>query len=204
MNTLRKLFRAKDQRTITYLGLLLALGVFIMLLSGPLFRSVSTGNLQEPERYAERMVYETAPAVEAHQTHIYERALEHRLEEVLSLVDGAGRVRVLVSFAQRRETVFAVDRNINNSVTREEDAQGGTRYQSNQQEQDNTLIITDRSGLDRPLVVRETEPVVGGVVIIAEGGDNVLVQDALIRATSTLLGIEIHRVQVMKMRSLGE
>jgi len=204
MDALRKLFRAKDQRIITYLGLMLVVGVFIMMLSGPLFRSASTEGRRELDIPTERQAYAIAPTVETHQTHVYERALERRLEEALSLVDEAGRVRVLVSFAQGRETVFAVDRNINNSVTREEDAQGGTRYQSSQQGQDKTLIITDRAGMDRPLVIKETEPVVGGVIIIAEGGDNVLVQDALIRATSTLLGIEINRVQVMKMRNLRE
>ena len=198
MKTLRKFFRTKDQRVITYLGLMLVAGVFIMLLSGPLFRNTA---LREPETFAESPAYIPNPIAETHQTHVYERALERRLEEVLSLVDGVGRIRVMITFSQGREMVFAVDRNINTSANKEEDSQGGTRHQSSQHSQDKTLIITDRSGVDRPLVVKETEPVIGGVMIIAEGGDDVLIRDALIRSTSTLLGIEINRVQVLKMKA---
>lgn len=198
MKTLKDLFRTKDQRIITYLGLTLLVGVLLMLLSGPFFRRQTpqdnTVITEDPDNVL-------LPIAEPRTVYTYERVLEIRLEEALSLVEGVGQVRVLVTFAKGRETVFAVDRNISTSVTQEQDAQGGTRYQSSQQGQDNTLIITDRTGVDRPLVVTETPPVIGGVVIIAEGGDDILVRDALIRATSTLLGIDIHRVQVMRMKN---
>lgn len=201
MKTLKDLFRTKDQRIITYLGLMLLVGVLLMLLSGPFFRRQTP---QENAVIADGPDNVPLPLTDpqtAHITHTYERALEIRLEEALSMVEGVGQVRVLVTFAKGRETVFAVDRNTSTSVTQEQDAQGGTRYQSSQQGQDNTLIITDRTGVDRPIVVTETPPVIGGVVIIAEGGDDILVRDALIRATSTLLGIDIHRVQVMRMKN---
>ena len=203
MKTLRKFFRSKDQRIISYLGLMLAVGVFIMLLSGPLFRNTASRESEiaidiDAPLYTANT---TAPIEETHHFHVYERVLERRLEEVLSLVDGVGQVRVMVTFSQGREMVFAVDRNVNNSATKEEDSQGGTRQQSSQQSQEKTLIITDRSGMDRPLVIKETEPIIGGVMIIAEGGDNILIRDALIRSTSTLLGIDINRVQVMKMKA---
>lgn len=198
MKILRNL-SSKDPRILTYVGLALALGVLLMLISGPLMRRREPPDAQ-PITLAN--TYEASQAQEiqlSYANYTYEQALERRLEEALSLVDGAGRVRVMLTFSQGRETVFAVDRNMNTSTTQEQDAQGGTRYQSSQQGQDSTLIITDRAGVDRPLVVRENPPVIGGVMIIAEGGDNVLVRDGLIRATSTLLGIDINRVQVLKM-----
>lgn len=197
---LKNLFRTKDQKIITYLGLMLAVGVLLMLLSGPMFRRQP---VRETDRangtHIESPVHKIPSGYSA-EPGSYELALERRLEEILSLVNGAGQVRVMVSITQGRETVFAVDRSINTSTTQEQDAQGGTRYQSSQQGQDKTLIITDRTGVDRPLVVKEIEPVIGGVIIIAEGGDDVLVRDALIRGASTLLGIDINRVQVMRMR----
>lgn len=199
MNTLRD-FLSKDRMIPVYLGLILILGILLMSMGGRLFRGARrVAAVPEAELPAQVPVYITAPVIEPHPTSVYERALERRLESALSMVEGVGQVRVLVVFTQGRETVFAVDRNTNASTMQEVDSQGGTRYQSNQQAQDNTLIITDRTGVDRPLVVREIEPVIGGVMIIAEGGDNVLVRDALIRATSTLLDIDINRVQVMKM-----
>ena len=193
MKTLRML--SKDKRMPTILGLTLIFGVFLMLLSGPLLRM---GSSRDNTQITEMAVQEAAPALEArppYTPHNSELALERRLEEALSMVAGVGKVRVMLTFSRERETVFAVDRNVSSSVTQEQDAQGGTRYQSNQQSQDNTIII-----MDRPLVVTENPPVIGGVMIIAEGGDNVLVRDALIRATSTLLGIDINRVQVLAMK----
>jgi len=201
MNSVLKKLISKDERIPTYLGIALIVGIFLLLLSGPLFRRGQTEALREAQIPAGEPIYAAAPIMAAHPDQVYEEALERRLEEALALVDGVGQVRVMVSFAQGRETIFAVDRNASTSTTQEQDAQGGTRYQSSQQAQDSTLIITDRTGYDRPLVIKETPPVIGGVMIIAEGGDNVLVRDALIRATSTLLGIDINRVHVMRMKA---
>ena len=183
---------SKEKPILSYIGLMLVIGVFLMLLSGPLLRH-SNGDDNGKQVYQPPI---ESPARVAHsEQHHYEQALERRLEEILSLVDGAGDVRVMVSFSAGRETVFAVDRNISYSQNREEDSQGGTRYQSSQSAQDKTLIVADR-----PLVLREVPPVIGGVMIIAEGGDDVVVRDALIRATSTVLGIDINKVQVARKR----
>ena len=127
-----------------------------------------------------------------------ERQLETRLEEFFALVEGAGKVRVMISPLAGRETVFAVDVNQNNSYSKEEDSQGGTRETRQYQSQEQTVIITDRTGVDRPLVVREIEPQIQGLVIIAEGGDSPFVRDALTRAAMAMLSLDAHMVQVLK------
>ena len=206
MKILRKL--SEDPKILTYLGIMLALGVILLLVTGPfaqesgandgvsdIFDMSEQTNLPGLTDLYGQFASSGQGNQASHASYIYERILERRLEEALSLVEGAGDVRVMVTFSQGRETVFAVDRNTNTSTMQEQDAQGGTRYQSSQQSQEDTLIV-----LDRPLVIKETPPVIGGVMIIAEGGDNVLVRDGLIRATSTLLSIDINRVQVLKMK----
>ena len=130
---------------------------------------------------------------------LYERALERRLEEFFSMVEGAGQVRVMVSPTQGRETVFAVDVNESRSYSTEEDAQGGSRETRQQSTQEQTVMVTDRAGADRPLVLREIEPRIEGVVIIAEGGDSPFVRDALTRAARAVLGIDAHMIQVLTM-----
>ena len=129
---------------------------------------------------------------------LQERALEERLEEIFSLVDGAGKVRVLVSPMGGREMVFATDTNVSRSDVDEQDAQGGTREQRQYQHQESTVTIGSGAH-ERPLVLREIMPRVEGIVIIAEGGDDVHVRDALTRAAQTVLGLGAHRVQVLKM-----
>jgi len=223
MKTLKNLVSKNQNRIPALLGIGLLAGVALLMITGPIARRAGsdpsemsaeggqgfhtqgslTGN-QIPPGTQTGTRAGTQPETYHYQSgRVYsdEGALERRLEEVLSLADGVGAVRVMVTFIQGPTTVFAVDRSTNYSTMQEQDAQGGTRYQSSQQDQDKTLIITDRSGAGQPLIVTESPPVIGGVVIIAEGGDNVLVRESLARATSTLLDIDINRVQVMTMRS---
>jgi stage III sporulation protein AG len=52
-----------------------------------------------------------------------------------------------------------------------------------------------------PLVLREVQPKIEGVIIIAEGGDNILVKEALTNAAEAVLGLDISNVQIFKMKS---
>ncbi|MCL1844275.1 MAG: hypothetical protein FWF77_00020 [Defluviitaleaceae bacterium] len=129
-----------------------------------------------------------------------EEALEQRLEEFFSLVEGAGNVRVMVSPLGTRETVFAVDTTASGSHTQEQDAQGGTRETRTYQNNERIVLLANRAGQDVPLVLREVEPRIEGIVIIAEGGDSPFVRDALTRAARAVLGLEAHNIQILNMQ----
>ncbi|MCL1787241.1 MAG: stage III sporulation protein AG, partial [Defluviitaleaceae bacterium] len=58
-----------------------------------------------------------------------------------------------------------------------------------------------RQGVGTPLVLREVEPRIEGIVIIAEGGDSPFVRDALTRAARAVLGLEAHMIQVLTMET---
>ena len=181
----------ENKKLAYYLVALVALGIFALVLR----RGIPVENVEPifvgpPETHYNHAMLPTAFEVE--------RALETRLEEFFAIVEGAGKVRVMISPLAGRETVFAVDVNLNNSYSREEDSQGGTRETRQHHSQEETVILTDRQGVDRPLVVREIEPQVLGIVIIAEGGDNAFVRDALTRAAMAMLGLEAHMIQVLK------
>ena len=181
----------ENKKLAYYLVALVALGIFALVLR----RGIPVENVEPifvgpPETHYNHAILPTAFEVE--------RALETRLEEFFALVEGAGKVRVMISPLAGRETVFAMDVNLNNSYSREEDSQGGTRETRQYYNQEKTVILTDRQGVDRPLVVREIEPQVLGIVIIAEGGDNAFVRDALTRAAMAMLGLEAHMIQVLK------
>jgi len=182
----------ENKKLAYYLVALVALGVFALMLR----RGIPTQSDVEPE---------LAGPPDTHYNHAtlppafeIERQLETRLEEFFALVEGAGKVRVMISPLTGRETVFATDVNLNNSYSKEEDSQGGTRETRQYQSQEQTVIVTDRTGVDRPLVVREIEPQIQGIVIIAEGGDSPFVRDALTRAAMAMLGLDAHMIQVLK------
>ena len=198
MKQLRTLLEAKNKKIIVYLGMVLAVGAFMMLMAriaGPPNADESSAGAS-PTVQAE--VYTTQTPAPA-QDFLHVRALESRLEEFFTLVEGAGRVRVMVSLPTARETVFAVDGTSSESFSSEVDAQGGTRETRQTATQEQTVMVTDRTGTDRPLVLREVEPSVEGIVIIAEGGDSPFVRDALTRAARAVLGLDAHMVQVLTM-----
>jgi len=181
----------ENKKLAYYLVALVALGIFALVLR----RGIPVENVEPtlagpPETHYNHAQLPTAFVVE--------RALEIRLEEFFALVEGAGKVRVMISPLVGRETVFAMDVSLTNSYSKEEDSQGGTRETRQYQNQEKTVILTDRQGVDRPLVVREIEPQVLGIVIIAEGGDSAFVRDALTRAAMAMLGLEAHMIQVLK------
>ena len=194
MKFLQKYMAAKDGKIIMYLVMVAAAGAMLMLWG----RTARRAEGQAPEAMAV-FAYAEAPQTPPPTHTRPERALEEELEAFLSLVCGAGRVRVMVSAPAGRETVFAVDSTINRSYILEEDAQGGTRDQRQNTTQEQTVIITDRNGLDQPLILREVEPRIEGIVIIAEGGGDPIVRDALTRAAMAVLATEAHRIQVLTM-----
>jgi stage III sporulation protein AG len=186
-------FNPRDKSFGRYMLMVLAAGVLMMLLG----RSLPAVAPHEPPQGAEAQGTADPPPTVGFLT---ERQLESRLEEAFAAIQDVGRVRVLLSFAPERERVFASDVSVNDSYSKEADAQGGTRETRNSQKQQKTIIVTDKAGVDQPLVLREAETKIAGVVIIAEGGDSVFVKDALTKAACTVLGIEANKVQVLKMK----
>ena len=199
---LRKL-AVENKRLAVWLAAIVVLGAVLMLM-GRFMREPQHADNTAPDdgwfssAYASPGGGETAMHTIAAFT--YERALEERLEEFFALVEGAGRVRVMVSPLTAGETVFAVDVNASSTHTVEQDAEGGSREVRQQQSNTQTVMISDRQGSDRPLVLREDVPRVEGIVIIAEGGDCVFVRDALTRAARAVLGLDAHKIQVLTMR----
>jgi len=187
MNYLKEMFKNKDKKAIYNLLVLFAAGVVILIISGTFFKSGKNGPY---ESVATAVTQQDAAEPD------YARQLEQRLEETLSYVAGAGEVKVMITLRYGRESFIAKDINTNVSNMTENDSQGGSRESRTQTSGETTV----RNGSDAPFVFKEAAPVIEGVIIIAKGGDDVFVKDALTKAAYTVLGIEPHMVQVLKMR----
>jgi stage III sporulation protein AG len=127
---------------------------------------------------------------------------EQRLEEILSLIDGAGKVRVMVSVSGGKEIVVAETAQSESSTNTERDSQGGTRDSASSKDAEQYVFVRQKDGSEVPLILKELVPKIMGVAIVAEGGDNIVVRDALIRTAYVALGIDAHRVFVSKMTNI--
>lgn len=125
----------------------------------------------------------------------YEHDLEMRLENLLSQVSGVGNIKVMISTCDTKEIVVAQDINSSEIINRETDKFGLIK-ENHDQKKDIKKIIID----GRPLVLKEIMPKIQGIIIIAQGGDNIFIKNQLIKAAETILNLEAHKIQVLKMK----
>lgn len=50
-----------------------------------------------------------------------------------------------------------------------------------------------------PFIVKEKTPEIEGIVVVAEGGDDIIVKDAISKAAQALFNVPAHKVEVLKM-----
>ena len=130
----------------------------------------------------------------------YEKKLERRLAALLSAVEGAGKVEVMVTLRSSSEQIVLNDTSREENLTRETDAQGGVRNNSDIRESSQT-VLSGTNGRSEPYVVGERMPQVEGVVVACEGGDRASVQAEISAAVQALFDLEPHKIKVCKMAS---
>jgi len=123
--------------------------------------------------------------------------LSRQLEEILSLVAGAGQVRVMLTMGNS-SSVYAQNSQVSLSTTVEDDGDGGSRNIDSETSSLNFVMVRMADGSERPLRLQEVRPAIEGVMIVAQGAGDVAVRDALIRGAATVLGIGVHQVQVFQ------
>jgi len=176
------------------LVLLLLAGVLLLLASSYLSGIGQTDDLILPSTLIE--VGDASPSVPPQTAAAY---LAQNLEEILSQIAGAGQVRVMLTIGTPYAH-FAQNSQQNTSLTTEEDAEGGVRNVESINATTTYVMVRQSDGSEAPLALAHIAPSIEGVIIVAEGGGDVAVRDALTRAAQALLGTPSHRVQVFQMQ----
>lgn len=126
--------------------------------------------------------------------------LEERLEEILSAVQGVGRVKVMITLSSSGEKVVEKDIPLERNSIVENDSTGGSRSTSEMYSQEETVYSTNSNGDKVPYVVRENSARVEGVSVVAAGGGDAAVQKNITDVIQALFGIEAHKIKVVKMK----
>ena len=127
--------------------------------------------------------------------------LEGRLEEILFSVQGVGQVKVMITLASQGEKIVEKDIPLERSNIVEEDSGGGSRNTNQMNSQEETVYSTNSQGDKVPYVIKETGVEVAGVSVVAEGGNNEVVQKNIVEVIQALFGIEEHKIKVVKMKN---
>lgn len=134
------------------------------------------------------------------ETEQYVTSMEQKVEELLCGMDGAGKVKVIITLQTSVEKIVEKDMPVARSNTVEEDSQGGTRSVNTMDSDEKTIYSTEGS-TSVPYVVKTVSPKVEGVLVLAEGAGNGTVSKNLSDAIQVLFGIEAHQVKIIKMKS---
>lgn len=111
---------------------------------------------------------------------------QQALETLLSRVEGAGKVEVLLTYAAGPLTVYQEDADIT------EGESTVTRYQ--------TIIIRDSNGSETGLVQQVIPAQYLGAVILCQGADKPKVKLAIVEAVSKATGLGADQISVLKMK----
>lgn len=169
----------------------------IILLSGVLLMVIALPTNQEQTEQPKEEVPQQV--TDSDRWGDYEKQVESQLEEALSMVEGVGKVRVLVTLAGTGEIVVEKDVPQTQSQVQEEDKSGGTRTTKENSWQEST-VYTEKDGGSTPYVIKELAPEIEGVCVIAQGGGNSAVVAEVSEAVQALFPVEVHKIKVMKMK----
>ena len=185
-----KLKKPKKEQLVV----LLLFGVLLVVIALP----TTTGTMGADKKDADISGTQGAAGTDT-ATLTYEDQLEKRLSAILSQVAGAGRVEVMVTLESRGERIVEKDTPESRKSVEETDSSGGSRTTDEQDWGEETVYYEDGSGGKSPYVVKELEPNIEGVLVLAEGGDSAVVKQELLEAVQALFPIEAHKVKIMKL-----
>ena len=132
----------------------------------------------------------------------YTESMEQELETLLQYMDGAGRVRVMITLKSTGEDIVEKDRPANRSNVTENDGEGGSRSTNDMDNEEATVYMTDAEGRQIPYVRKTIQPVVEGVAVLAEGGDRESVRKNISETIQALFGIDANKIKIAKMKTI--
>lgn len=174
----------KDQWLIVFLA-----GILLLVIAVPSDCGTSNGSGEKKS-----VVQETDHTVEDN----YEDVLEQRLEQVLSSMDGVGRVEVMITLKDEGESVVEKDISTNGDTRTDTDGEGNTTEQTKSERSEET-VYSSQSSDGEPFVSRQIAPNIEGILIVAEGGADTKVAKNISEAVEALFGLEAHKIKVVKM-----
>lgn len=149
-----------------YALLVLLIGLGLMLLPG-LEKSADSSNSQPVQQ-------------------VKSEDISHRLEEILSQIQGAGKVQVMLTVAQGEKIMYQTDEDLASGDS------GTSRW--------DTVIITGADRAQSGLIQQVIPPVYRGAIIVCQGAQNASVRLAIVEAVSNITGLGADKISVVKMK----
>lgn len=110
--------------------------------------------------------------------------LEARLSKILSQVEGAGEVSVMLTVRSGMERILATDQEL-------------SEQEHEREAQRKTVVISGENG-EEVVLIGQNYPIFQGALVVCRGGDDPAVQLRLTKAVSALTGLSSNKITVCK------
>lgn len=122
---------------------------------------------------------EIAPA----SSQIQSPGMSEQLEQILSQVDGAGKVRVLLTESMGETRIYQQDSNRSGDSSRQD-----------------TVVVSASDRSEEGLISQIIPARYQGAVVVCQGGDRASVRLAIVEAVSSATGLTSDNITVLKMK----
>lgn len=161
--------------------ILILIGIFILIVLLPTGENAKQKNADETAGRGNSYTDESVSENQVQTDTEYVRMLEDQVQELIESMDGAGKVRVMLTLSD--DGLTHLDKDVKTQEkTREE-----------------TTVIYESGDTRQPYVIQKERPKVEGVVVVAQGGDQPRVMTEITDAMQSLFDLEVHKVKVVKM-----
>ena len=116
-----------------------------------------------------------------------ETTIQAQLENILSQIDGAGQVSVMLSISQGERIIYQTDSTYSQS-------------DNSTDSQSQTILITDSQRNETGLVHQTNPPIYQGAIVLADGADRPSVKLAIVDAVSAVTGLGSDKITVLKLK----
>ena len=129
----------------------------------------------------------TTRKAEPAETTISEVNEEERIQNILQMVHGAGRVAVYLKTERSEQYIYQTDNDTSSATDR------------NDQSKD-TVLVTDSERNQSGLIQTVLTPKYAGAVIVCDGADDAYVKLSIVDAVSKATGLGSDKISVLKMK----
>lgn len=120
------------------------------------------------------------------------------LEDILSNINGVGKVKVMITYAETSKTIPVYNEESSEENTEETDSEGGTRKVT--QTDTRKEVIYEETDNGSSIITQSiVSPTIEGAIITAEGASDATVKTNIIQAVGAVTGLATHKIQVFEM-----
>lgn len=116
-----------------------------------------------------------------------ERSMEESLSQILGMIDGAGRVEVLLTQAEGEEILYQTD----------------SRQSTGEHTQDvqrDTVLVSGNDREETGLIRQRNPPVYQGAIVLCQGADKAEIRLSIVKAVMGVTGLTSDKITVLKMK----